>query len=511
MTDRYEHFDAVAHYASRTPEKVAIVEVATGRRFTYAELDRRARRLAGVLADAGVERGDRVALLAHNGVHNFDLQFAAGKTGVVTLPMNVRLAEHELETIARDGRPKALLYEQEFTQAAERLRDQAGVDTLIEIGPVDSTDGYEAALRSQPEDFAPAEVIHLDDLAALLYTSGTTGRPKAALLTYGMLQYNNLNCGLYGAVSSFSTHLVSVPLFHIGGLSVYSNPVLNAGGTVVIQRTFDAAQTLALISDPAIGVTHFLAVPAIYQALIDSPGFENADFSRLVMASVGGAPCPLPVLEVLAQRGIPVGQGFGMTETGGPVLTLDPGDAVRKIGSVGKPVLYARARVVGADGFDVAAGKAGELWLRGPGLTRGYWNDVESTTAAFADGWLRTGDVVRTDEDGYFYVVDRLKDMYISGGENVYPAEVERVIALLDGVVDSAVVGTPHEQWGEAGCAFVVVRDGHGLTADDVRAHCRAQLAPYKCPSRVELVDELPRNAQGKVQKARLRAASNAD
>jgi fatty-acyl-CoA synthase len=299
--------------------------------------------------------------------------------------------------------------------------------------------------------------------------------------------------------------LCVLPLFHTGGLNCYTNPMLHAGGTVLVMQTFDPAETLRLIGDANIGLTHFFGVPSIYQFLAQHPAFKDTDFSRIQIAGVGGAPMPVPLLKAWQGRGLALMQGYGMTETSPSVLALDPEDAARKAGSCGKKVLHAECRIVDAEGRDVKPGEMGELWVKGPNITPGYWNRPEANKSSFTDGWLHTGDAARQDEEGFYYIVDRTKDMYISGGENVYPAEVEDVLYQLPQVVEAAVIGAPDDTWGETGLAIVAIKPGDTLSEADVIAHCRARLARFKCPQRVAFVEALPRNATGKVHKPTLR------
>jgi fatty-acyl-CoA synthase len=301
-----------------------------------------------------------------------------------------------------------------------------------------------------------------------------------------------------------------LPLFHTGGLNCYTNPVLHAGGTALIMRAFDPGLALQLVSDPAYGINQFFGVPSIYQFMAQHPAFATSDFSRLVIGGVGGAPMPVPLLKVWEQRGVALQQGYGMTETSPAVLTLDKEDAVRKAGSSGKPVLHTEVRIVRPDGKDADVGELGELWVRGPNVTPGYWNRPDANASSFTDGWLHTGDATRVDDEGFYYIVDRWKDMYISGGENVYPAEVESVLHQLGAIAEAAIIGVPSEQWGEVGMAIVAVKSGQTLTPEEIHAHCAANLARFKCPRLIEFVEALPRNATGKIHKPTLRKQFNA-
>jgi fatty-acyl-CoA synthase len=308
--------------------------------------------------------------------------------------------------------------------------------------------------------------------------------------------------GLYHAVVGALTVL---PLFHTGGLNCYTNPVLHAGGTALIMRAFDPALALNLISDPSWGINAFFRVPSIYQFMAQHPDFADADFSRLIIGGVGGATMPVPLLKIWEGRGVALQQGYGMTETSPAVLVLDREDAVRKAGSAGKPVLHTEVRIVRPDGTDAAIGELGELWVNGPNITPGYWNRPDANKTSFTDGWLHTGDATRIDEEGFYFIVDRWKDMYISGGENVYPAEVENVLYQHPAIAEVAVIGVPDERWGEIGVAIVAVKPGQFLSKTDIDTHCAANLARFKCPSLIQFVEALPRNATGKVHKPTLR------
>ena len=496
------HYDWIAHFGRRTPNKTAVVDLASGRRFTYAQFDARISRLAGHLRDRlGIKRGDRVAVLAHNTTDTLEVQFASGRIGAVFLPLNTRLTVPELQYIVGDASPKLMIHDSELAEVAQSVAGLCKITSMLRLGPDGS---YEAAIAAaKPLD--RAEAVTLDDISTIMYTSGTTGQPKGAIITHGMTFWNCVNLGGPAYISPSSVLLTVLPLFHTGGLNCYTNPVLHAGGTTLIMRAFDPGLALQLISDPAYGINQFFGVPSIYQFMAQHPAFAAADFSRLVIGGVGGAPMPVPLLKVWEERGVALQQGYGMTETSPAVLTLDKEDAVRKAGSSGKPVLHTEVRIVRPDGTDAGVDELGELWVRGPNVTPGYWNRPDANRSSFTDGWLHTGDATRIDAEGFYYIVDRWKDMYISGGENVYPAEVENVLHQIPAIAEAAVIGIPSEQWGEIGMAIVAVRPGHTLAAEEIHAHCAANLARFKCPRQIEFVEALPRNATGKIHKPTLR------
>ena len=447
--------------------------------------------------------GERVAILARNGPEFFELQFACGKIGGIAVPLNWRLTENELAYILGDASPVVLLYDNQFRELASALQTRCGIGTLLEIDFETEESEYEQAIRSS-EPCQPV-TMHHDDVAMIMYTSGTTGHPKGALITYGMNFINCVNTGIPARITPDTVQLVVLPLFHTGGLNCYANPVLHAGGQIVIMRDFDPGHALEIIDDAEIGVTHLFGVPAPYQFMMQHPRFAETDLSRIQVAGIGGAPCAETILKTWMERGVLMNQGWGMTETSPGGTGLDSADAERKLGSAGKPVVHTEIKIVDDDGNELPWGEVGELLIRGPNITPGYWNNPEATRDSFADGWLKTGDAARFDDEGFIYIVDRWKDMYISGGENVYPAEIENVLYQLPEVAEAAVIGVPNERWGETGKAVLVLKDGAELDPHDVISHCLENLAKFKVPETVEFLEALPRNATGKVLKRTLR------
>ncbi len=495
--------DWIAHHADVSPNREAIYDVASDRHFTYAEFDRRIARLALYLGSLGLAAGDRVAVLSHNDSDVFEIQFACQRLGAIFLPLNWRLAVPELEFICNDATPKMLIHGMEFAAQAADLARLAGISQTIAIangGPSAYEDGIAAATGA-----LPPRTNLLRDIWTIMYTSGTTGRPKGALMTYGMCLYNAVHCAMAVELTQGSKNLVFLPTFHTGGLNVYANPVFHVGGGNVVMREFDPDHFCTLLSDKTIRVTHALGVPTNFLMMAQAPGFADADFSNLVCLSVGGAAAPLALIEKFGDKGLKLQQLWGMTETGPLGLVLSADMALVKLGSSGKPPMYTELRIVNADDSDTPIGETGELLIRGPNVLPGYWNRPEANREIFTkDGYFRTADAARIDEDGYYYIVDRWKDMFISGGENVYPAEVENVIFQLDGVLENAVVGIPHEKWGEVGRAYVVLKEGANLDGHAIIEHCQTQLARFKVPQQVRMMDELPHNATGKVLKHEL-------
>jgi fatty-acyl-CoA synthase len=503
-------FDWLAKQADLRPQKTALVDAATGRRFTYAEFHQRAGRFAEFARrEWRLAPGERVALLAHNSSDYFEILWGCAKAEVILVCLNWRLAVPELEFILRDCAPAVLIYDPAFTEAAQSLKERLGIDRVITLGD-QSPPGealYEEALASSSGAPVVMRPRGLDEAWHLLYTAGTTGRPKGVVQTFGMVFYNALNIGLPIGLTAEDVTLNLLPCFHTGGLNLLTNPTFHVGGTAIVQKTFDPAETLRLLAEEA---TAFFGVASVYLFLSQHPDFDRTEFRRMRSWSAGGAPIPTSLLQRYLDRGIEIQLGFGMTETGPTVFLIEKGYPQTKMGSVGKAQLHVDVRIVDRQGRDLPAGERGELLIKGPGVTPGYWQMPAVTAASIEDGWLHSGDVAVRDEDGYFTIVDRWKDMYISGGENVYPAEVENVIYGLPQVAEAAVIGVADERWGEVGRAFVVVKPGETLSAEIVIEHCRQNLAHYKAPRSVVFIDKLPRNPAGKVVKGELRQRQDA-
>ena len=491
--------DITAKRAALTPNRVAFEHALTGATLTYAELDDRASRGAAVLSSYGVKGEDRVAILCRNRVEFFELMFACAKIGVIYVPLNWRAPASELLPIMADCTPKVLIYGADEAEVANALG--GGVRTIALDGD------YETLLASQAPLVTDAQWRD-DAIWTLIYTSGTTGTPKGVIQTVQMSAVNAFHVGHAFGLVGGDTTLNFLPLFHTAGIQLVTLPTLIAGGTVILMPAFDEARALDLM--PRLDV--FFGVPAVYQQLALHPAFEGADLARVRSWGCGGAPLADVLVERFASKGVRVCNGYGMTETGPTAFIAAPEDALTKIGSVGKPQMLLEVRIVDANGVEVAAGEAGEIWMRGPGLTPGYWKRPEETAKAITkDGWLKSGDIGRVDADGCYYVAGRIKEMYISGAENVYPAEIENVLARHPSVLEAAIIGVPDEKWGEVGHAFIMLRaNAEPLTAAEVIQFCRANLAGYKTPKHVTFVDEFPRTAAGKIRKHLLAPAPNA-
>lgn len=458
-----------------TPERIAIEY--DGREISYTELDVGAVAFACSFAEAGLKRGDRVATLTGNSPEHVQVLFACAQLGLILLPLSWRLAAPELRYQLDDAEPSLFLVEDEYTDLARATGHR--FERLAE-----------PCLGGRDPDVA----VEDDDALLLIYTSGTTGKPKGALLTHANCFWTNLGFDLATGVHGDDVVLQVLPQFHVGGWNVQALLAWWKGARVILEREFDAARALRLIEEKR--VTTMMGVPPIYLSLAREPGFADADLSSLERAVVGGAPMPEALLETWAARGTAVVQGYGLTEAAPNVLCVPPEDAVRKLGCAGKPYPF----------VDVRLSAENELQVRGPNVFPGYWRNPEATAAAFtSDGWLRTGDVAECDDEGFYRIKGRLKEMYISGGENVYPAEVEAVLHEHPQVADAAVVGVPDERWGEVGVAFVVC---DGVNEDELFEWCRARLARFKVPKSFRFIGEIPRNGMGKMQKQELLAAA---
>ncbi|MCU0804807.1 MAG: long-chain fatty acid--CoA ligase [Burkholderiales bacterium] len=497
--------DWLVKQAHHFPEKTALADLFSGREVTFRELENRASRFAELLRDQwGIKAGERVAVLAHNSAEYVEMLYGCGKVGVIMVCLNWRLSVDELRGIVADAQPAAIVTGPEFEAAAAALADAFGLSRRMTLGAArDGFAGYEASLARASGESIVMPWRNPTETWYLLYTSGTTGKPKGVIQTYGMAFINAVNGILAAGLRREDTLLSVLPFFHTGGLNLYMNPMIMCAGTTIIMRQFDVDKTMELLES---GVTVMFGVPAIYLFLSQHPRFAQADFSKVRSWACGGAPIPKSLLEQYLAKNVTICFGYGMTETGPTVFLTDESTARRKVGTVGKPVMYVEGKVVDtATRRTLGALERGELLLRGPGLTPGYWNNAKATADAFQDGWLCSGDIAYFDEDGDYYIVDRSKDMYISGGENVYPAEVENVLFQLDGVAEAAVIGVADEKWGEVGKAIIALKPDAALSAADVIAHCKTKLAGFKVPKHVEFVPLLPRNAAGKVEKPRLR------
>ncbi len=490
--------DMAAKRAELSPHKTAFVDHDTGAEFTFSDVNNRANRTANALLSLGLQKGDRIAVLCLNRVDFFVLLFAAQKTGIILVPLNWRQPEAELEPILVLSKANLIIHDGEFGETALNLANALNLPRYA-FGSHEA-DGLETLIGK-----ASSEPVGDGRIAAsapwyLLFTSGTTGMPKAVIQTAGMAWANMINYSQATGLSGADRCVNYLPLFHTAGINLPTLPLFLLDGVSFILSKFDPDAVVDLLAKGEI--TSFFAVPAIYQALALHPRIDDVDFAKLNSLGCGGAPVPAHLLTDFLDRGATICNGMGMTETGPTVFLMDPENASQKIGSVGKAQILSEVRLEDANGEIVRGAGEGELQLRGPGITPGYMDNPEATEAAFTkDGWLKSGDVARRDEDGYYYIVDRIKDMYISGGENVYPAEVEKVLTTHPAILEAVVIGVEDEKWGEVGAAFLVQRPGTTIDTACLSAWCRERLAPYKIPKSFQVSNDLPRTAAGKVRK----------
>jgi fatty-acyl-CoA synthase len=493
----------IARRARRTPDRVAVIH--DGTEVTYAQLHERVTALAHGLRGLGVRRGDRVAYLGPNHPAFLETLFAAGTLGAVLVPLNARLAAPELARHLSGSGSRALIYGAGQADTVAELQAGTGLADVVALaGPAAGEHRYESLLAGggAPID----EPVGLDDPFLIMYTSGTTGGAKGATLTHGNITWNALNVVVDADFRQDEVALVVAPLFHTAALNMLCLPTLLKGGAVVIEPGFEPGRALTVIARRR--VTSLFGVPAIYDAMAAHPGWAAADLSSLRMLLCGGAPVPDATIRTYTGRGLAFIQGYGMTEASPGALLLDSAHVQAKAGSAGVPHFFTEVRVARPDASEAAPGERGEILVAGPNVMRGYWNQPEATSAALAgdDGtWLRSGDVGAVDADGYVFVVDRIKDMIISGGENVYPAEVENALREHPAVADCGVIGVPDARWGEVGRAVVVLRPGTEASEEELLAFLDGRIARYKIPKSVRYAAELPRTGTGKILKKRLR------
>jgi fatty-acyl-CoA synthase len=490
-----------------SPDNVGLLDgLHQYRPVTYREWNRRANRTAHWLASLGVGQGDLVAILSMNCVEYLDVWFACGKLGAIMQTLNWRLAARELCALLAGVTPRVLLYGPDFTGQVQVIDSEVqGIEIYAALeSDAIAFDGDRTLSERDACPDAPPPPVELtwDTPWVLCYTGGTTGLPKGAILTHGNVAWNSINTIVSWGILPTDRTILNMPLFHTGGLNVLTAPLVHVGGTSIVCREVDIDQMFDLIEN--MGVTIYFGVPTMFIAQQAHPRWEEADFSRLRFVMSGGAPSPPPVFEKWWARGIDFKMGYGLTESGPNTFWMTAENARRKPGSVGVPMFHVDVKVVRPDGGTCEPDELGELLIRGPHIVPGYWNRPEETRKALAGGWLHTGDLARRDTEGFYYIVGRSKEMIISGGENVYPAEVEAVISGYSSVAAVAVIGVPDERWGEVGRAIVVLRPGAEQDDRSLLDYCRERLARYKVPKSVVYVESLPTTGPGKVDKRRL-------
>lgn len=503
--------DYLARRELYSPNRLAIVD--TGKqpvwRLTYQQMNQRANKLANWLRSrAGINKGDRVAILARDGVEHLDTFFACGKLGAIHTALNWRLHWRETLDILKVTTPQVLIFSDDFKEAAENIQQESNQPIQhflhIEGDGISGSVHFETALQNSPDTPVTCEELEAEDIAALIFTGGTTGLPKAAQVSHRMIAWNTLNTVIHD-VHHDDIYLNVFPMFHTGGLFVYTLPQVIFGGTTILMRQFEPEKVLQLIETEK--VTIFAGVPTMYQMLTQASNWETADLSSLRFCTSGGAPLPVPLVEQYTrEKGIRFKQGFGMTEFGPGIFALAPEDAIRKAGSIGRPNFYVDARIVDDENNFLGPNQVGELVLKGPSYCSGYFNNPQATAEAVDErGFFHTGDLAKYDEEGYFYIVDRKKDMFISGGENVYPVEIEKALYEHPAVHMCAVVGIPDPKWGEVGVACVVLKPGQVASQEELLTFLSNRLARYKVPKRVVFMPNLPISGAGKILKRELK------
>jgi fatty-acyl-CoA synthase len=479
--------DWVAKWAVYSPDQIAVKEFESGNSLTYQQLNRAANRLSYELTRSfGLQKGDRIAVLADNCLEYILLFAVAQKTGIILVPLNYRLTSPEIDYLLENAAPRLVVHEEKYAALLNPCKhlEHSRRWTIEALGAFCNTQTY----TPSTDDY---------------YTSGTTGFPKGAVYSHKMLFWNSINTAISLIVTAESRTVNCMPPFHTGGWNVLVTPFLHHGGYVCLMKKFDPEDILRALQEEE--PTIFMGVPTMLKIVTECPGFAEADFSSLLYIIVGGEPMPIPLIETWHAKGVFIRQGFGMTEVGPNLTSLHHLDAVRKKGSIGRPNFYVEIRIVDPEGNDVPPGEAGELLLKGPMVMPGYWQNEKATQAAIRDGWYYSGDMVRMDAEGYIYVVDRIKNMFISGGENVYPAEIERILVSHPGITAAAVIGVPDSKWGEVGKAFIVRAPEAQVDEQQVREFCTAQMARYKIPKQVVFVDQLPVSATGKINRLALK------
>ena len=484
--------------AKLTPDRIALIDNATQKETSFAEWNERANQTANFLKRLGVGKGDRVAVYASNRSEYLDLFWAAPKIGAILQNLNWRLTVYELEGIIESGAPKVLIYSEDWRSQVEELKASfTSVEHIVAMTNPGEGERDFAERGSMSAELTDSPELNLDDAWGIYYTGGTTGLPKGAVLTHGNMTWNSTNTVTSWGINGQHKAALQLPFFHIGGPNIFMTPLVHSGGTTILCSGFDPDETFDLLEHA--GITHYVAVPTMFQMLQEHSRWEEADFSKLELVISGGAPCPLPIMQKFWDRGVDFKMGYGLTEASGNNFWLPPELVQKKVGSVGYPIFHIDMKLIDDDGNNCEPGVAGELLIRGPHIVAGYWKNPEATAETIRNGWLHTGDTAVCDKDGCYSILGRSKEMFISGGENVYPAEIESVLVAHPLVNEAAVVGVPHDTWGEVGRAFIVVEDGYD--EDDLRAFVLERLAKYKLPRSIVVLDALPLTAIGKIDK----------
>lgn len=512
MLERKEsefELDWLKKWNKYSPNKIAIKDGDTGRQFTYQEFYRLSLQASLYLREVlKINSGDRVAVLSSNELEFLFLYFALQRLGAILVPVNFRLTEREITHIISDSSPKLVLYQSEYSEIIENLRTKLNIQTQLFTKSLQTDVCFASEITSYAADKSISELENLSCYNAdensetmILYTSGTTGSPKGAVLTQKSIFWNSLNTSISLNLTQNECTVIFLPFFHTGGWNVLTTPILHRGGQIIFLKKFDANQVLKISSNEK--ATILFGVPTTMDMLARHPDFSSINISTIRYAIVGGEPMPIELIKKWHAKGISIRQGYGLTEFGPNVFSLNQEDSISKIGSIGFANFYVETDIIDEQGKSLGPDEIGELVLKGPMCMKGYWNNQQATQDAIKDSWLYTGDLVKKDGEGYHYVVGRKKDMYISGAENVYPPEVEQVLRQIAGVQEAAVIGIPDEKWGEVGKAFIV-RENESITEEQILSHCQRNLAKYKIPKKIVFLTALPKGDSGKILKKNL-------
>jgi fatty-acyl-CoA synthase len=486
-----------------TPDKEAVYDLDNNKHYTYKDLEDRANVLGNYLKDnLGLNKGDRIATISRNRVELLDLYYATGKTGTIFVPYNARLSESELIKLINKEKPKVLFFEDIFVENVEKIKEETEIEKIVSFDNIDKYLNYKEIINSNNNKFLTCEDLDFEDTHMIIHTGGTTGLPKGAKISHRAMLFNSMNEVLtWGISHTDSAHLL-LPLFHTGGWNLLTLPILHAGGRIMINKQFDPDQSLQIINDEK--PTFVFGAATIFRMMINSDKFKDTDFSSVKWVMAGAAPTPINIMEKFWQRDIPFVLGYGMTEAGPNNLTAPAEfmtyDEMReKFASVGKPMYFTQTKIVDDNGREVEDGTPGELIWSGPQIFSGYWDNEEESKKTLRDGWVYTGDMAQKDEDGYYYIVGRKKNMYISGGENVFPPEVEKVIYDFEGVNEVIVIGVKDDKWGEVGKAVISQKKNQEVDIGKLKDYLNDNLAKYKVPKYYKVVDDLPKNNVGKI------------
>ncbi len=483
-----------------SPQITALMDGDSGQKYSYHDCYHASQKAAQKLqSEYHIKAGERIAVLAENHIEYVLLFFAVQRCGAILVPINNRLTAREIDYIIQDSKPSLLFFEYAFREVIEEIPAVSRPKSIS----LDGADGFNQTFHESSKVIPDIPMMgNFEDPAMILYTSGTTGFPKGAVLTHESITWNAINTSMRLNITPEDKAVIFLPLYHTGGWNVLTTPFFHQGATTILTKKFDGDQILSLSNRES--CTIIFGVPTTLQMMSDSKLFHELELDSVRYAIVGGEAMPISLIKKWHQKGIKIRQGFGLTEFGPNCFSLNEEDAERKIGSIGFPYFYNQARIVDTYGKEVAPGEIGELTLKGPMCMKEYWNNPKATSETIREGWLHTGDLVKQDEEGYYYVVGRQKDMYISGGENVYPSEVEAVIHQIPGIQEVAVIGVKDDRWGEVGKAFITAGQQE-IKIDQIKEHCLKNLAKFKIPKYFEFLDELPKGHSGKILKKDLR------